>query len=88
MLNNNIQGPKFFWQTGLLYAIEPYASQRDQVLGHAELDENDKHVWNLGADGALLYNEFGEERCKLFWKTLHWLQIEGAGKDEVDLVLR
>lgn len=30
---------------------------------------------------------FEEERCKLFWKNLHWLHITGVGKGDVEAVL-
>lgn len=32
----------------------------------ADLDSEDKHIRHPEIDGAHLYNEFGDERCKLF----------------------
>lgn len=43
---------------------------KPQVTG---LGGEDKHVHCPGIDGTLLYNQFGEERYKLFWNNLYWL---------------
>lgn len=40
----------------------------------------DIFVCHPGVDGHFYTLRFREERCKLIWKNLHWLQIREGGK--------
>ena len=47
----------------------------------AGLGGEDEHVY---CPGALLYSGVGEERCKLFWRNLHWLDKGRVRQEKIN----